>query len=63
LGLGQVALAVVDVNSPEERKKVEELIKAFPRTWQAEWLRHRGRSDWADWWRDIEGVNERRVTA
>jgi len=63
LGLGQVALSFVGVNSPEERKKVEELIKAFPRTWQAEWLRHRGRSDWADWWRDIEGVNERSVTA
>ena len=63
LGLGQVALSFVGVNSPEERKKVEELIKAFPRTWQAEWLRHRGRSDWADWWRDIEGVHERRVTA
>src|ERR1700739_4734087 len=63
LGLGEVALSFVGVNSPEERKKVEELIKAFPRTWQAEWLRHRGRSDWADWWRDIEGVNERRVTA
>lgn len=62
LGLGQVALSFVGVNSPEERKKVEELIKVFPQTWQAEWLRHRGRSDWADWWRDIEGVNERRVT-
>ena len=63
LGLGEVALSFVGVNSPEERKKVEEMIKAFPRTWQAEWLRHRGRSDWADWWRDIEGVHERRVTA
>jgi len=29
LGLGQVALSFVGVNSPEERKKVEELIKAF----------------------------------
>jgi type IV secretion system protein VirB4 len=63
LGLGQVALSFVAVNSPEERKKVEDLVKAFPRTWQAEWLRHRGRADWADWWRDVEGVNERRVTA
>jgi type IV secretion system protein VirB4 len=63
LGLGQVALSFVGVNSPGERKKVEELINAFPRTWQAEWLRYRGRADWADWWRDVEGVNERSVTA
>jgi len=63
LGLGQVALSFVSMNSPEERRSVEELIKAFPRTWQAEWLRHRGRPDWADWWREVEGVNERSVTA
>ena len=63
LGLGQVALSFVGVNSPEERKMVEDLVNAFPRTWQAEWLRQRGRADWADWWRDIEGVNEGRVTA
>ena len=63
LGLGEVALSFVGVNAPEERKKVEGLVRDFPRTWQAEWLRQRGRSDWADWWRDIEGVNERRVSA
>jgi len=63
LGLGQVALSFVAVNSPEERKKVEELATSFPRTWQAEWLRQRGRADWADWWREIEGANERRVSA
>jgi type IV secretion/conjugal transfer VirB4 family ATPase len=63
LGLGEVALSFVSVNSPEERKKVDELAAAYPRTWQAEWLRQRGRPDWADWWREIEGVEERRVTA
>jgi type IV secretion system protein VirB4 len=62
LALGQVALSFVGVNSPDERKKVEELVSSFPRTWQAEWLRQRGRADWADWWREIEGVNERRVS-
>lgn len=61
LGLGEVALSFVGVNAPEERKKVESLIGDFPRTWQGEWLRQRGRSDWADWWREIEGVKERRV--
>jgi type IV secretion/conjugal transfer VirB4 family ATPase len=63
LGLGEVALSFVGVNAPGERKKVESLIRDFPRTWQGEWLRQRGRSDWADWWREIEGVNERRVIA
>jgi len=63
LGLGQVALSFVGVNGPEERKRVEDLVGAFPRTWQAEWLRQRGRADWADWWREVEGVKERRVTA
>jgi type IV secretion/conjugal transfer VirB4 family ATPase len=63
LGLGEVALSFVGVNAPEERKKVESLVRDFPRTWQGEWLRQRGRPDWADWWRESEGVNERRVTA
>jgi type IV secretion system protein VirB4 len=63
LGLGEVALSFVGVNAPDERRKIESLIKDFPRTWQGEWLRQRGRSDWADWWREIEGVNDRRVTA
>jgi hypothetical protein len=61
--LGEVALSFVGVNAAEERKKVQSLIEDFPRTWQGEWLRQRGRSDWADWWREIEGVSERRVTA
>lgn len=63
LGLGQVALSFLGVNTPDERKKVEELVSSFPRTWQAEWLRQRGRADWADWWREIERGNERRVSA
>src|SRR2546429_8084751 len=52
LGLGGVALAFVGVNSPDDRKKAEEVIRTHPRTWQAEWLRQRGRSDSADWWRE-----------
>ena len=63
LGLGGVALAFVGVNSPDDRKKAEEVMSAHPRTWQAEWLRQRGRSDWADWWREVEGVLERRASA
>jgi type IV secretory pathway VirB4 component len=63
LGLGGVALAFVGVNSPDDRKKVEEVMRAHPRTWQAEWLRQRGRSDWADWWREVENVVERRISA
>jgi hypothetical protein len=51
------------VNSPDDRKKAEEVMRAHPRTWQAEWLRQRGRSDWADWWREVEGVLGRRVSA
>jgi len=63
LGLGGVALAFVGVNSPDDRKKVEEIMRAHPRTWQAEWLREGGLSDWADWWSEVEGVLERRVSA
>src|SRR5260370_18864786 len=63
LGLGGVALAFVGVNSPDDRKKAEEVMRAHPRTWQAEWLRQRGRSDWADWGREVEGVLERRASA
>jgi type IV secretory pathway VirB4 component len=63
LGLGGVALAFVGVNSPDDRKKAEEVMRAYPRTWQAEWLRQRGRADWADWWREVEDVLERRISA
>jgi type IV secretion system protein VirB4 len=63
LGLGGVALAFVGVNSPDERKKVAEVMRTYPRAWQAEWLHQRGLSDWADWWREVEGVHERRVSA
>jgi type IV secretion system protein VirB4 len=63
LRLDGVALAFVGVNSPDDRKKAEEVMHAHPRTWQAEWLRQRGLSDWADWWREVEGVHERRVSA
>ncbi len=63
LGLGGVALAFVGVNGPDDRKKAEEVMRSHPRTWQAEWLRQRGRADWADWWREVEGVIERSVSA
>jgi type IV secretion system protein VirB4 len=63
LGLGGVALAFVGVNSPDDRKKAEEVMRTHPRTWQAEWLRQRGRADWADWWREVEDVLERRISA
>ena len=63
LGLGQVALSFVGVNGPEDRRRVEDLIRGSPRTWQAEWLRQRGRPDWADWWLEVDGAKERRVTA
>jgi type IV secretory pathway VirB4 component len=48
LGLGGVALAFVGVNAPDDRKRAEEVMRAHPATWQAECLRQRGRSDWAD---------------
>jgi hypothetical protein len=63
LGLGGVALAFVGVNSPDDRKKVAEIMRVYPGSWQAEWLRLRGHPDWADWWREVEGVIERRVSA
>lgn len=63
LGLGGVALAFAGVNSPEDRKRAEEFMRAYPETWQAEWLRHRGHPDWADWWREVEGPIGRRVSA
>ncbi len=63
LGLGGVALAFVGANSPADRKKAEELIRACPRTWQAEWLRQRDLPDWADWWREVDEVLERRASA
>ena len=63
LRLGGVALAFVGVNSPDDRKKVAEIIRVYPGSWQAEWLRLRGHPDWADWWREVEGVIERRVSA
>ena len=63
LGLGGVALSFVGVNSPDDRKKAEEVMRVYPQTWQAEWLRQRGLPDWADWWSEVEGVIERRVSA
>jgi type IV secretion system protein TrbE len=61
LGLGQVALSFVGVNSPEERRRVDELVSAHPRTWPAEWLAERGRADWAEWWRESEASERKRV--
>ena len=63
LGLGGVALAFVGVNGSEDRKRAEQVMQAYPQTWQAEWLRSRGHRDWADWWREVDADMERKVSA
>ena len=63
LGLGGVALAFVGVNGSDDRKKADEVMRAHPDTWQAEWLCQRGHSDWADWWHQLESDYQRRESA
>jgi type IV secretion system protein TrbE len=41
LGIGGVALSYVGVSSVEQRKAAEQMMDAYPETWQAEWLRNR----------------------
>lgn len=57
LGLGPVALAFVGANSAEDRQALADLRARFPDTWPGEWLRIRGRADWADYW---HAVNNRK---
>lgn len=68
LGIRNVALSFVGVNSREERRQVEDLIERFPDTWQSEWLLLRGRNlkdellaDWADYLQQIRNEFERSV--
>jgi type IV secretion system protein VirB4 len=54
LGLGGVALSFVGVNGREERESGHQLMELDPDRWQAEWLRKRGLTDWADYLEGIE---------
>jgi type IV secretion system protein VirB4 len=66
LGIHNVALSFVGVNSREERQLVEDLESEFPVTWQSEWLRVRARAlkderlaGWADYYEHLREELER----
>lgn len=54
LGVGKVALAWVGVNGREERQIVESVMERFPDDWRTEWLRLKGLSQWAEYFRSLE---------
>jgi type IV secretion system protein VirB4 len=56
LGLGEVALSFVGVSSPDDRKKVKELIANYPEDWPARWLASRRVEEWGDYWRELAAV-------
>jgi hypothetical protein len=56
LGIGKVALAWVGVNGREERQIVESVMDHYPETWRVEWLRLKGLSQWADYFRSLENA-------
>ena len=66
LGIHNVALSFVGVNSREERQVVEDLIEAYPDTWQSQWLRSRasGLKDeqlegWAEYYDAVQNKTRR----
>jgi type IV secretion system protein VirB4 len=67
LGLHNVALTFVGVNSREERQLVVDLMNEFPSTWQSEWLRVRAEAmrderlgGWAAYYEQVHQDMERR---
>lgn len=53
LGLGGVALSFVGVSGKEDIQLINKFIDAHGERWPAEWLRHRGYADWADYWEKL----------
>jgi type IV secretion/conjugal transfer VirB4 family ATPase len=53
LGLGEVALSFLGVDSVNDRKFVDKLMTDFGDQWVYQWLKHRGLSKWADRWLEI----------
>ncbi|HEX4133574.1 MAG TPA: hypothetical protein VHY84_03050 [Bryobacteraceae bacterium] len=54
LGIGKVALAWVGVNGTEERQIVESVMKRYPDSWRAEWLRLKRLPQWAEYYQSLE---------
>jgi type IV secretion system protein VirB4 len=54
LGIGKVALSWVGVNGREERQIVESVMEQYPETWRTEWLRLKGLTQWAEYYRSLE---------
>jgi type IV secretion system protein VirB4 len=50
LGLGGVALSFLGVSGKEDTALIDKFIAQHGERWPAEWLRHRGYADWADYW-------------
>jgi hypothetical protein len=49
-------LSFVGVSSPDDRKKVKELIANYPEDWPARWLASRRVEEWGDYWRELAAV-------
>lgn len=54
LGLGDIALSFVGVDSAQDRQKVERLKTAHPENWVFEWLKHRGQEAWANYYLELK---------
>jgi type IV secretion system protein VirB4 len=48
LGLGPVTLSFVGVSDIDSRRSIKRMMAVNPKTWQEQWLRHRGLARWAD---------------
>jgi type IV secretion/conjugal transfer VirB4 family ATPase len=63
LGLGEVAISFVGINGREEREQAELLMNQHGDGWQGEWLRRRGRSDWAAYYEELDSDFRRKQCA
>ncbi len=54
LDLGPVALSFVGASGREDLALARDFARKYGETWPAEWLRHRGLPDWADYWTSIQ---------
>ena len=54
LNLGPVALSFVGASGREDLALARDFARKHGKEWPAEWLRHRGLPDWADYWTSIE---------
>jgi len=63
LGLGPAALAFAGINGNEERALARKVMREYPNSWRAEWLRLRGLPAWAQYLEKLSAGKEMRCVS